>query len=159
MMRLLEVVEALRGETVKRLNELESRISEVSGRKELARLMELIYQLTVAVCLSYYLLMLAQSPQPVIHEFEEEFMKLLKAWKKVIEGNKELFGVVDWPIIQDGTEVILRAARRVGLPFGTIASRVVEVMGGDAEKFLSEASIAEIYGMINLAEWRRMIGK
>jgi len=32
-------------------------------------------------------------------------------------------------------------------------------MEDDAEKFLSETSIAEIYGTVNLTQWRRLINR
>jgi len=32
-------------------------------------------------------------------------------------------------------------------------------MEADAEKFLSEASIAEIYGTVNLTKWRRLMNR
>jgi len=77
----------------------------------------------------------------------------------VIEKNRKLFGVVNWPLIQDGSSIILNAARSIGLPFGTVAGLVIEVMEDDAEKFLSETSIAEIYGTVNLTQWRRLINR
>ncbi|HDJ67043.1 MAG TPA: hypothetical protein ENF33_04980 [Nitrososphaeria archaeon] len=159
VLKLLEAVEALREEVIRRLDELEEKLGERISKEELARFMELQYHLTTAVALGYYLQILAKSPNPTIYEFEESLRKLLRIWKKVIDENRKLFGVVDWSIIQDGSSLILTATRSIGLPFGTVAGLVVEVMEADAEKFLSEASIAEIYGTINLTQWRRLINK
>lgn len=159
IVKLLEVIDALRDEILKKLDELERRLGERISREELAKFLELQYHLTTAVALGYYLQILAKGPNPPLYEFEERLMKLLRIWKKVIDGNRELFGVVDWSIIQNGSSIILNAARSIGLPFGTVAGLVIEVIGADAEKFLSEASIAEIYGTINLTRWRRMINK
>ena len=159
VLKLLEAVEALREEVIRRLDELEEKLGERISKEELARFMELQYHLTTAVALGYYLQILAKSPNPTIYEFEENLRKLLRIWKKVIDENRKLFGVVDWSIIQDGSSLILTATRSIGLPFGTVAGLVVEVMEADAEKFLSEASIAEIYGTINLTQWRRLINK
>mgnify|MGYP000212137930 CR=1 FL=1 len=159
VIKLLEVIEALRNEVIKRLDEMERKLGERISKKELAKFLELHYNLITAVALGYYLQILAKSPNPTLYEFEEGLMKLLRIWKKVIDQNRELFGVVDWSIIQDGSSIILNAARSIGLPFGTVAGLVVEVMGADAEKFLSETSITEIYGTINLTRWRRLINK
>ncbi|RLG01140.1 MAG: hypothetical protein DRN49_01915 [Thaumarchaeota archaeon] len=159
IVKLLEVVEALRNEIIKKLDELERRLGERISRKELAKFLELQYHLTTAVALGYYLQILAKGQNSALYEFEEGLMKLLRIWKKVIDENRELFGVVDWSIVQDGSSIILNAARSIGLPFGTVAGLVVEVMGPDAENFLSETSIVEIYGTINLTRWRRMINR
>jgi len=159
VVKLLEVVEALRNEVIKRFNEMERGLEERASKKELAKLLELNYNLTVAVALGYYLQILAKNPNPTLYEFEKELTELLRIWKKVLDQSRELFGVVDWSIIQDGSSAILKAARSIGLPFGTVAGLVMEVMEADAEKFLSEASIAEIYGTINLTRWRRLINK
>jgi len=134
-------------------------LGRVLARRKLASFMELQYDLTTAVVLGYYLQISTKSPNSTIYEFEENLRKLLRVWKRVIEKNRKLFGVVNWPLIQDGSSIILNAARSIGLPFGTVAGLVVEVMGDDAEKFLSEASIAEIYGAVNLTQWRRLINR
>jgi len=159
VLKLLEVVETLRDEVIKRLDEQEDRLKERVSKEDLATFMELQYHLTTAVVLGYYLQTLAKSSGPTIYEFEGHLRKLLKIWKKVIDGNRKLFGVANWPIIQEGSSLILNAAREIGLPFGTVAGLVVEVMGADAEKFLSEASIAEIYGTVNLTKWRRLMNR
>jgi len=159
VLKLLEVVESLRDEIIRRLDDHEERLKESISKEELARFMELQYHLTAAVVLGYYLEILAGSQKPMIYEFEENLRRLLRTWKKVIEQNKRLFGVVNWPLIQDGSSLILSAARNIGLPFGTVASLVVEVMGADAENFLSEAAIAEVYGSVNLVQWRRLMNR
>ena len=159
VLKLLEVVESLRDEIVKRLDDHEGRLRSSIGKEELASFMELQYHLTTAVVLGYYLQILAKNSGSTIYEFEGHLRKLLKIWKKVIDENRKLFGVANWPIIQEGSSLILGAAREIGLPFGTVAGLVVEVMEDDAEKFLSEASIAEIYGTVNLTKWRRLMNR
>jgi len=159
VLKLLEVVETLRDEVIKRLDEQEGRLKERVGKEDLATFMELQYHLTTAVVLGYYLQILAKSSGSTIYEFEGHLRKLLKIWKKVIDRNRKLFGVANWPIIQEGSSLILNAAREIGLPFGTVAGLVVEVMEDDAEKFLSETSIAETYGTVNLTKWRRLMNR
>jgi len=159
VLKLLEVVESLRDEIVKKLDDHEGRLRSSVSKEELASFMELQYDLTTAVVLGYYLLTLTKTPNSTIYEFEEGLRKLLRVWKRVIEKNRKLFGVVNWPLIQDGSSMILSATRTMGLPFGTVAGLVVEVMEDDAEKFLSEASIAEIYGRVNLTQWKRLINR
>ena len=159
VLKLLEVVENLRDEVIRRLDDHEERLKNNITKEDLASFMELQYDLTTAVVLGYYLQTLTKSPNSTIYEFEECLRKLLRVWKRVIEKNRKLFGVVNWPPIQDGSSLILIAAREIGLPFGTVAGLVVEVMEDDAEKFLSEASIAEVYGTVNLTKWRRLMNR
>ena len=159
VLKLLEVVETLRDEVIRRLDDHEGKLRKSISKEELASFMELQYDLTTAVVLGYYLQILTKSPSLTIYEFEEGLRRLLRVWKRVIEKNRKLFGVVNWPLIQDGSSIILNAARSIGLPFGTVAGLVIEVMEDDAEKFLSEASIAEIYGAVNLTQWRRLINR
>ena len=159
VLKLLEVVETLRDEVIRRLDDHEGRLRKSISKEELASFMELQYDLTTAVVLGYYLQISTKSPNSTIYEFEENLRKLLRVWKRVIEKNRKLFGVVNWPLIQDGSSMILSATRTMGLPFGTVAGHVVEVMGADAEKFLSEASIAETYGTVNLTKWRRLMNR
>jgi len=159
VLKLLELVENLKDEIIRRLDDHEGRLRNSISKEDLAGFMELQYDLTTAVVLGYYLQTLTKSPNSTIYEFEECLRKLLRVWKRVIEKNRKLFGVVNWPPIQDGSSLILNASREIGLPFGTVAGLVVEVMEDDAEKFLSEASIAEIYGTVNLTKWRRLMNR
>ena len=90
VLKLLEVVETLRDEVIKRLDEQEGRLKERVGKEDLARFMELQYHLTTAVVLGYYLQILAKSSGSTIYEFEGHLRKLLKIWKKVIDRNRKL---------------------------------------------------------------------
>lgn len=158
--RLMEVIESLRKETVKKLDELESRVDErtTKSKRELAEMVDLIFALSNAIAMTYYLELLAELKRGSPKVIEQGLRELLGAWRDVIYSIKEVFGLVDWSMIQERSKPLLRVAKRNGLPFRVVAARVVEVMGPDAKKFLKEDAIAEVYGLVSLHEWRRATG-
>ena len=79
VLKLLEVVEDLRDEVIKRLDDHEERLKNSISKEDLAAFMELQYDLTTAVVLGYYLQTLVKSPNSTIYEFEECLRKLLRA--------------------------------------------------------------------------------
>jgi len=159
LVRLMEVIESLRKETVQKLGELESRVDRgvARGKRDLAELMGLVYSLSDAVAMTYYLELFIELKRGSPSEINEALVDLLRAWKEVIIRTKEVFGLVDWSMVQERSEPILRLARKGGLPFHVVAARVLEVMGPDARKFLKEDAISNIYGLMSLNQWRRMI--
>lgn len=158
MTRLLEVIETLRKETVRKLGEIESRIDEgaVSRRKELADLMELVYTLSDAIALTYHLELLMEVKRGSLREIESGLTNVLEAWKRTIIQIQKVFGVVDWTMLQSKSKLILRIAKRSGLPFQRVAREIVEVTGSDAIKFLREETVSEIYGPVSLNLWKRL---
>ena len=156
--RLLEVIEALRKETVRKLGEIESRVDEraASRRKELADLMELVYTLSDAIALTYHLELLMEVKKGSLREIESGLTRVLEAWKDAVIRIQNVFGVVDWTMLQGKSKLILRIAKRSGLPFQRVAREIVEVMGSNAIKFLREETVSEIYGPVSLNLWKRL---
>lgn len=146
---------------MKKLDELEQRFyeSDKAMRRDTAELMNLIYNLSNAVAMLYYLLLMVELPRFTAKEVEDALKQALKLWKEVTRGAKEIFGIVDWSLLQDKGEIILKVAKRKNIPFNTVALMIFEILGRDAAKFVKEDSVMESYGLAATYEWKKLAQK
>ncbi|RLF99956.1 MAG: hypothetical protein DRN47_02525 [Candidatus Wolframiiraptor sp.] len=160
---LLEAIKRFRSEVFERLEKIEKRIDSLEGIQHPSGLLRLNWRLANVVASAQKLEILARNQKIMFFEFEEDFKNFLSDLKKLIDDLRDVMGSVDWELIQGHTTIMLSAAHRAGLPFTTVGTLLIDALGDDSVRAVSEKSIQEFYGASALAWWRenaqRMMSK
>ncbi|MCD6312365.1 MAG: hypothetical protein J7L79_00945 [Thaumarchaeota archaeon] len=150
-------VEKARNELSKRLEELESRIKRLEELIDLMNLIEISWRIAQIEAFSQRLLTSSRNELITIPRFEEELREYLNNLNALIKLLRSRMKSVNWKLVEESTSTVIHAAKEAGLPFRAIANLMIEKLGDDVVKVVSEKDIEEAYGLIDLNYWRRLL--
>ena len=150
-------VEKAGDELSKKLEELESRVKRLEELIASMNLIGISWKIARIEALSQRLLTYSRNELITIPRFEEELREYLSNLHALIKLLRSRMKSIDWKLIEESTSTVIHAAKEAGLPFRAIANLIIEKLGDDVVKVVSEKDIEEAYGLIDLNYWRRLL--
>ena len=147
----------VRDELLKRLTHIEERVKKLEEMVDPTNLVEINWRIARIEAFSQRLLTFSRNELITIPRFEEELREYLSNLNALIELLRSRMKSINWNLIEESTSTVIHAAKEAGLPFRAIANLIIEKLGDDVVKVVSEKDIEEAYGLIDLNYWRRLL--
>ena len=154
--RLLDEVRRLREEISGKIQELEERVKKLEDAI-LQLIVSISWRIARVEASAHRILSMARNTLVSVPDMERDLRDYFADLGSLVEVIRGETGAVSWDLVKSCTSVAIHAAKTAGLPFRIIANIAIDKLGEVAADAIDEKVIKEVYGLVDLDYWRRLV--
>jgi chromosome segregation ATPase len=155
--RLLDEVRRLREEISGKIQELEERVKKLEDAISPSRIVSISWRIARVEASAHRILSMARNTLVSVPDMERDLRDYFADLGSLVEVIRGETGAVSWDLVKSCTSVAIHAAKTAGLPFRIIANIAIDKLGEVAADAIDEKVIKEVYGLVDLDYWRRLV--